>query len=54
MWHNEIFKCVGDAQGGGGELWISIDRDDHRVFWGLKSPVQGFFLVGKFGKYFCG
>lgn len=40
MWHNEIFKCVGDAQGG--ELWISIDRDDHRVFWGLKSPVQGF------------
>lgn len=45
MWHNEIFKCVGDAQwgSGGGGLWISIERDDHRVFLGLKAPVQGFF-----------
>lgn len=44
VWHNEIFKCVGDAQwGSGGGLWISIDRDDHRVFLGLKAPVQGFF-----------
>ena len=29
--------------GGGGGLWISIERDDHRVFLGLKAPVQGFF-----------
>lgn len=29
--------------GVGGGLWISIDRDDDRVFLGLKVPVQGFF-----------
>ena len=31
MLHSEIFKCVGDAQGG--EPWISSDGDDHRDFF---------------------
>ena len=35
-------------------LWISSDRDDQRLFWGLKFSIPGFFGVGKFGKYFLG
>ena len=38
--------------GGGGEsLRISSDRDDRRIFWGLKFSISGFFEgrgVGKF------
>ena len=33
-------------------LRISSDGDDRRIFLGLKFPIQGFFWVGKFGKYF--
>ena len=35
-------------------LRISSDRDDRRLFWGLKFSIAGFFGVGKFGKYFLG
>ena len=35
-----------------GVLWISCDRDDRRIFWGLKFSVSGFFWVGKFGQVF--
>ena len=37
--------------GGGGSLRISSDRDDRRIFWGLKFSISGFFGgrgVGKF------
>ena len=27
---------------------ISGDRDDRRIFWGLKFCISGFFWVGKF------
>ena len=38
-------------------LWISSDRDNQRIFFGLKCSSPGFFIcagwgVGKFGKYF--
>ncbi len=36
----------------GGVLGISRDRDDRRIFGGLKVSIPGFFWVGKFGKYF--
>ena len=36
----------------GGGLWISSDRDDWRIFGGLKFSIVGFFWVAKFGKYF--
>lgn len=52
MWHNEIFKCVGDAWGGGWRLWISIDGDDHRVFFGFKISGLGIFLHGKIWQVF--
>lgn len=38
----------------GGGLWISIDRDDHRVFLGLKAPVQGFFRLENLASVFVG
>ena len=41
-------------EGGGGVLGISSDRDDRRIFWGLKFSIPGFFWVRKFGKYFLG
>ena len=31
-----------------GILRISSDRDDQRIFWGLKFSISGFFWVGKF------
>ena len=37
--------------GGGGSLRILSDRDDRRIFWGLKFSISGFFGgrgVGKF------
>ena len=40
------------APGGGGVLWISSDRDDRRIFGGLKSLISGFFGVGKFWQVF--
>ena len=39
---------------GEGVLWISSDRDDRRIFWGLKFSIPGFFWVEKFGKYLFG
>ena len=38
--------------GGGGIFQISSDRDDERIFLGLKFSIPGFFWVVKFGKYF--
>ena len=35
-----------------GVLGISSDRDDRRIFLGLKFSIPGFFWVRKFGKYF--
>ena len=34
----------------GGILQISSDRDDHRIFWGLKFSISGFFGYENFGK----
>ena len=31
---------------------ISSDRDDRRIFWGLKFSISGFFWVGKFYQAF--
>ena len=36
----------------GGVLWISSNKDDRRIFLGLKFSILGFFWVEKFGKYF--
>ena len=33
---------------------MSSDRDNRRIFWGLKFSFPGFFWVGKFVKYFFG
>ena len=41
-------------RGGGGDLCISSDRDDRRIFLGLKFSIPGLFWVGKFGNYFLG
>ena len=38
----------------GGVIHISPDGHDQKIFWGLKFSFQGFFWVGKFGKYFLG
>ena len=38
--------------GSQGELRISSDGDDRRMFLGLKFLIPGFFWGGKFGKYF--
>ena len=47
---------LGSQEGGGGRdvLQISSDRDDRRIFLGLKFSIPGFFGIGKFGKYFFG
>ena len=37
---------------GGWVLRISSDRDDRRIFWGLKFSISGFFGVGKFWQVF--
>ena len=42
------------GSGGGADLWISSDRDDRRIFLGLKFSIPGFYWFGKFGKYFLG
>ena len=31
---------------------IPSDRDDRRIFWGLKFSISGFFWVGKFCQVF--
>ena len=36
------------------ETQISSERDDRRIFLGLKSSIPGFFVVGRFGKYSFG
>ena len=41
------FLCTG-----GWVLRISSDRDDRRIFWGLKFSISGFFGVGKFWQVF--
>ena len=33
-------------------LRISTDGHDQKIWGGLKFSLQGFFWVGKFGKYF--
>ena len=38
----------------GGVLGISSNRDDRRIFLGLKFSIPGFFWARKFGKYFFG
>ena len=45
--HEELSVPRGGG-GGGGVLRISSDRDDRRIFWGLKFSISGFFGVGKF------
>ena len=43
----------GGREGGGGVLRIASDRDDRRIFLGLKFFISGFFEVAEnFGKYF--
>ena len=37
-----------------GVLQISSDKEDQRIFGGLKFLILGFFWVGKFGEYFFG
>ena len=37
---------------GGWVLRISSDRDDRRIFWGLKFSISGIFGVGKFWQVF--
>ena len=41
MSHNEIFKCVGDAQWGNSGFQVI-------------GMTTGIFFMEKFGKYFCG
>ena len=36
----------GPRLGGGGSLRISSDRDDRRIFWGLKFSISWFFFLG--------
>ena len=45
-------KGVSTGGGGGGVQWISSDRDDQRIFWGLKFFILGLFWVGKFWQVF--
>ena len=45
-------KTTQKPPGGGGRvLRISSDRDDQRIFLGLKFSIPGFFCAVKFGKY---
>lgn len=37
-----------------GVLRISIDGDDRRIFWGLKSSIPEFLGFGKFVRDFFG
>ena len=41
-----------EGVGGGGVIRISTDGPDQKIWGGLKFSLQGFFWVGKFGKYF--
>ena len=47
-------SCSLSSQGGGGGrlLRILIDRDDRRIWGGLKFSISGFFWVGKFWQVF--
>ena len=48
-------KTTQNPQGvGGGVLRISSDRDDQRIFLGLKFSIPGFFCVVESGKYSFG
>ena len=40
------------AGGGGGVLRLPSDRNDRRIFLGLKFSISGFFWVGKFWQVF--
>ena len=44
-------SCTGKGWGGG-VIRISTDGHDQKIWGGLKFSLQGFFWVGKFGKYF--
>ena len=39
---------------GGGVLRLPSDRNDRRIFLGLKFSISGFFWVGKFWQVFFG
>ena len=39
---------------GAGVIWILSDRDDRRIFLGLKFSILRFFGVGKFWQTFFG
>ena len=45
----------GSGWGGGGQvLQISSDRDDQRIFWGVKFLIPGIFLGKKIWQVFFG
>ena len=48
----EGVRIKGCLPQGGGVLWISSDKDDRRIFGGLKSSISGFFWVEKFWQVF--
>ena len=50
----EGVRIKGVSAPGGGVLLILSDRDDQRIFGGLKSLISGFFWVGKFWQVFFG
>ena len=50
IWNYGFLICI--PQKPMGVLWISCDRDDRRIFLGLKFPISGFFWLGKFGQVF--
>ena len=52
---HQIWRVVDYPAGGGvrgGAIQISSDKDDWRIFLGLKLWSPGFFWVSKFGKHF--
>ena len=50
--NNNYYNVRGKVGNPRGVLRISSDRDDQRIFLGLKFSITRFFWVGKFGKYF--
>ena len=53
-YHFETKTLVKVGGGRGGGIQISSDKDDQRIFWGLKFLISGFFGVVKYGEYFLG
>ena len=53
-YHFETKTLVKVVGGRGGGIQISSDKDDQRIFWGLRFLIPGFFGVVKYGKYFLG